>query len=85
MGETEFSGDEIEFMAFGFAARREKKVGGRKPAQPSIPEGILGFPPPDAHVCRTRRAIPKLLKTQRVGLGQARKKCSRPVKFADAS
>lgn len=26
---------------------RRVVAGGRKPAQPSIPEGILGFPPPD--------------------------------------
>jgi hypothetical protein len=32
---------------------------GRKPAQPSIPEGILGFPPPDAVVQGTPKTKAK--------------------------
>jgi hypothetical protein len=31
-------------------------AGGRKLAQPSIPEGILSFPPPDANTYRTQDA-----------------------------
>jgi hypothetical protein len=31
-------------------------AGGRKLAQPSIPEGILSFPPPDPATCGTREA-----------------------------
>ena len=31
-------------------------AGGRKLAQPSIPEGILSFPPPDADTYRTPEA-----------------------------
>jgi hypothetical protein len=37
-------------------------AGGRKPAQPSIPEGILDFPSPDARLCRTFQTKAKLLK-----------------------
>ena len=38
-------------------------AGGRKPAQPSIPEGILGFPPPDANTHRTLETKLNSLKT----------------------
>jgi hypothetical protein len=37
-------------------------AGGRKPAQPSIPEGILDFPSPDALLRRTFKTKAKVLK-----------------------
>src|SRR5271156_5037396 len=42
----------------------EEKAEGRKPAQPSIPEGILGFLPSDPNMLRTRFAKIKTLKTK---------------------
>ena len=38
-------------------------AGGRKPAQPSIPEGILGFPPPDAVLQCIWKTKAKVLKS----------------------
>ncbi len=54
-----------------FARGRRKQqtavvAGGRKPAQPSIPEGILGFPPPDALLQGTLKTKVKLLKPNSV-------------------
>ena len=43
---------------------KKGKAEGRKPAQPSIPEGILGFLPSDADITRIRFAKLKLLKTK---------------------
>jgi hypothetical protein len=60
-------------------------AGGRKPAQPSIPEGILGFPPPDAHTVRTKSAILKSLKTNQPLGPLLRKKSARPVKISTLS
>jgi hypothetical protein len=37
-------------------------AGGRKPAQPSIPEGILDFPSPDASERRTFKTKANCLK-----------------------
>jgi hypothetical protein len=44
---------------------------GRKPAQPSIPEGILGFPSPDPDVLRTRetKAVSLKLRALRPSIG----------------
>jgi hypothetical protein len=39
-------------------------AGGRKPAQPSIPEGILDFPSPDGEACRTFQTKAKVLKAK---------------------
>jgi hypothetical protein len=41
-------------------------AGGRKPAQPSIPEGILDFPPPDLSFYRTLQTKGKALKANAV-------------------
>jgi len=41
-------------------------AGGRKPAQPSIPEGILGFPPPDALLQCISKTKAKVLKSNAV-------------------
>ena len=43
---------------------KKRKAEGRKPAQPSIPEGILGFLPSDTDIARIRFAKLKLLKTR---------------------
>jgi hypothetical protein len=41
-------------------------AGGRKPAQPSIPEGILDFPPPDALLYGTPETKANALKSNGV-------------------
>ena len=58
-----------------------KKVGGRKPAQPSIPEGILGFLPPDAVIHRKPSAILNYLKTGGIAPDNAGKKVTGASKF----
>jgi hypothetical protein len=54
--------------------RTAEVAGGRKPAQPSIPEGILGFPPPDAVLQCTAKTKAKLLKANHTGPGVPGKK-----------
>ena len=54
--------------------RTAEVAGGRKPAQPSIPEGILGFPPPDALLQCTAKTKAKLLKANHPGPGVPGKK-----------
>ena len=74
------------FIAGGnFQIRQAKKVGGRKPAQPSIPEGTLGFLPPDVLICRKRSATPKFLKTRSIASGQPSKKVPGASKFFEAN
>jgi hypothetical protein len=59
----------VQEFAEGIWRKRTNEVaGGRKPAQPSIPEGILGFPPPDTHTHGTPAAILKSLKTHGIAL-----------------
>jgi hypothetical protein len=43
-------------------------AGGRKPAQPSIPEGILDFPSPDGEAYRTFQTKAKVLKANGAAL-----------------
>jgi hypothetical protein len=55
---------------------RTKKSGGKEPAQPSIPEGILGFLSPDADLRCTRQTKIKLMKHNDLFFGVAvKKKC----------
>ena len=56
----------VRSRGVGKNQNRRKVAGGRKPAQPSIPEGILGFPPPDALRQCTPKTKAKLLKLNRV-------------------
>ena len=56
-------------------------AGGRKLAQPSIPEGILSFPPPDPTPYRTREAISIRLKTKAFRNHLRCKKSKPPGKF----
>jgi hypothetical protein len=61
--------------------RTAEVAGGRKPAQPSIPEGILGFPPPDTLLQCNWKTKAKLLKRNRVSGGLPGKKLLGLVKF----
>jgi hypothetical protein len=56
-------------------------AGGRKPAQPSIPEGILGFPPPDALIQCISKTKAKLLKRNTLAYSLPGKKSVGAVKF----
>ena len=62
----------------------QKKAGGRKPAQPSIPEGILGFLPPDTPIHRKPNAILKYLKTRSIAPDLPGKKVPAASKFFGA-
>jgi hypothetical protein len=62
--------------------RTAEVAGGRKPAQPSIPEGILGFPPPDALLQCTAKTKAKLLKANHAAPGVPGKKLLGASKIA---